>query len=330
MTRIAEFQLNRSILTDIRENKERYTQLSNEASSGLKVSNPGDSKFSSSIAAYRDALARIEGHKSRIANIEGILSFQDNGISQAGDLLVSAKELATQGANETLGAAQRADLAKQVFALRDHMVDLANSQYQGKFIYNGANNTTAPYTKDTYAAPASGSESIRYVFSAAAGSTQANSVTIADNVSVQTNTPGSTVFNRAIGALEELGRALSGYGTGVNGATGLPDGTGAAYTLPAQATQQTKDIQAAMDAVETARQNDILPERVSLGARLARLDSARAVMELTKTDAETALADMQNVDMAETATNLSQAQTALEASYTVSARVLKMSILDYI
>lgn len=332
MTRIAENQLARSVLSDIRENRSRYDKYSNEVSSGLKVTDPGDSKFSSTIVQYRQTLGRIESHKTRISAVKAQISFQDNVVQQASEMLVRAKELATQAANEVMGSDQRAQASKEVMAIRDQLVNLANSRYQGKYVFGGADDTNQPYNKAVnYTVPASGSLSERWVYDSAAtdpASALTRTVNVTDDVSVDVNTPGNEIFDRAIQGLERLGRAMGGYRTTLT--SGAPDGGGTAYTLPADMSEQSKAITDAMDFVEKARQEDVMPERVSLGARLSRLGSAESMLELTKADAEQVLNNLQNADYATSATNLSQAQTALEASYTVSSRILKMTILDYL
>ena len=330
-TRISQNQLSRTILTDILDNRERLNKYSNEISSGLKVIEPGDSKFSGTISQYRETLSRLEGHLGRVSAVTSYISFQDNVVTQVNDLLIRAKELATQAANETYSAENRAQVAKEVFAIRDQIVDLANSKYQGKYVYGGTDDDDPPYDAAAYDMPASGSASERYVYddtSVDPGGALTRTVNLTDDISIVVNTPGNQIFDNAIQALERLGRALEGYST--NPASGAPDGTGAAYNLPDETALQTRAISDAINLIDTARESDIMPERVSLGARLRRLESAESLIGLTRTDAEEVLNNLQSADLADAATNLQQAQTALEASYTVSARILNLSILDYL
>jgi len=332
--RISENQLVRQLLSDIGRNRQSYNKYSQELSSGYAVVEPGDSKFSSTIAQYRQMMARIQGHETRINAVSGLLSFQDNIMSQVSDLLVRAKELATQAANETVGAEVRAQMAEEIFAIRDHLINLANSRYQGKYIYGGLDDDDPPYDiVGNFAVPADGKETEVYRYDDTAadpGAALTRNVAVADDVTVTVNTPGNQIFDNSIIALEKLGRALKGYSTSLDSGTKLPDGTERAYNLPGEMSLQTQAIQECITALESARQNDIMPERVSLGARLRRLDTASSLLKLTKDDAESVLNSLQNADYATAATNLSQAQVALQASYTVSQRVLNMNILDYL
>ena len=71
-------------------------------------------------------------------------------------------------------------------------------------------------------------------------------------------------------------------------------------------------------------------ERVDLGGKLRRLDTADSLLDLGKVNAQELLDKLQNADTVESASKLQLAQTALTASYTVTSRVLNLSILDYI
>ncbi|MFM1848984.1 MAG: hypothetical protein RL417_2458, partial [Pseudomonadota bacterium] len=280
--------------------------------------------------SFRDSIARIEGYKTRIATVQSSLAFQDDLLKQVDELVTRARELATQAANEPNSSTTRASMANEVFALRDQLVVLANTRDSTGYIFGGADNDDPPYDRVAdYASPASGLAAVRYRFDAEAGTQQQRSTAVTDDISITVNTPGDQLFDNALYALERLGRAMSGYQTTVDG-SGVPDGTGAAYNFPTDFTQQTRDIQSALDDLIGASRDDLLPERVSLGARLSRLEAAQSIIEVNKANAEEVLGKLQNADSVEAISNLTLAQNALEASLQVTVRVLKQSILDFL
>ena len=328
MTRITEQQLRRTLVSDLRQNREFVNRYSAELSSGYAVSVPGDSNVSGTVAQFREALDKIAGYKQRISTVTSVLSLQDEVTSQANEVLIRAKEIATQAASETNDPANRAQLANEVWQLRDQLASLANTQYQGRYIYGCADDDDPPYDPQTYAVPATGSASTRYAFDNESGTSDTRSVKITDDLTITVNTPADELFGNAMSALERLGRALDGYDT--LPASGAPDGSGAAFNLPGDFAAQTAAIQNAINLLDTARTTDIMPERVALGGKLKRLDGAMSVLEMSETNAKSVLARLQDADYAESASNLTQAQTALQASYTVTTRVLSLSILDYL
>lgn len=328
MTRTSEIQSQRQLVAQTLENRSRVLKYANEVSSGVKAALPSDTVDGGTIARYRQTLEKIDAYTTTISRTKSLMTFQDDVLSQANDLLIRAKEIAQQGANESVNQVARQHLAEEVYQVRDHMVSLANSTYQGRFVFGGADDDDPPYDEAAYTEPASGEASKRYVFDNEAGTSTTRTLAVTDDLSISILTPANQVFGTAIEALERLGRALGGYAT--TPASGTPDGGGAAYTFPADYKQQTADILKTIDMINDARDNDILPERVSVGGRLRRLETGESLLALTKNSALEVLSRIQDADETESAANLAQAQTALQASYSVTAKVLRLTILDYI
>lgn len=328
MTRISENQLSRSLILDIQNNQTLVNKYAEEVSSGYKVQKPGDSSRSATISQFQQLLERLEGHQERTTYVDGMLMYQEGIVANANDLLVRAQEVAAQAGNETIDPALRSALADEVFQIRDQMVTLANSRYQGRYIYGGADDDDPPYDATTYTNPAAGSASERYIHDGEDGTDVTRTVRITDDLSIRVNTAGSQVFDNAIYALERLGRALEGYRT--EPAVGQPDGSGTAYSLPAEYDEQTQDIIDTIDLLRTAREDDVMLESASIAARLRRVDGARQVLDLGKTQAQEMLDSLQNADYFESASNLTEAQTALQASFTVTAQILRQSILNFL
>ena len=308
-----------------RENVNRYSQ---EVSTGVAVNTPGDTNVAGTISLYKETLDKVDGFRKRIESVKSALTFQDDVMNQMNEILIRAKEVASQAANETNTPAVRSQMAAEIFQLRDQMAQLANSKYQGKYIYGGADDDDPPYDAQTYTNPSIAPANQRYTFDAEAGTSITRNANITDSLSVRVNTPGNQLFSSSLQALERLGRALEGYETLPAG--GAPDGTGAAYTFPADFTRQTDAIQDSITLIDSARENDIMPERVDLGGRLRRLDGASAILDVSEQSAQDTLSKLQDADPTFSISALTQAQTALQASLSVTARVLNVSILDYV
>lgn len=328
MRRVSENQSVRQLVTNALENKRRLADISNQLTTGIKVNKPSDSVDAGAISRYRQHIAKSESYLNTISQAKSFLQFQDNIMNEANEILIRAKELAQQGANETLGGTSREQIAQEVYQLRDQMAQLANSSYQGRFVYSGSDDDDPPFDQTTYVEPASGSANVRYVFDGDPGKDVSKSVRITDDITVALNTPADELFGTSLEALERLSRALGGYKT--LPASGTPDGTGGAYVFPNELHQQTADIKTCIDLLNTARDTQIIPERVIVGGRLRRLETGEALLELTKSSAKEVLNRLQDADETETAANLQQAQTALQASYSVTAKILRLTILDYV
>ena len=199
-------------------------QLSEQQlSTGRRVNQPSDDP-----AAYAQTEV-LSQQSSAITNdvsiadqVQSQLSTVDNVLSSAGNALDSAVQLATQGADATTSTSQMADLGKEVNALLSQMIGLANSQYDGSYVFSGDKVLTAPYS-------AAG------IYS---GGTNGNSVELSDGTSMQVNFNGQLIFGDAttgpIGALSALAAALN-----------AGNKTAVATTLP--------QLQASIQQIATAR-----------------------------------------------------------------------------
>lgn len=326
--RIADKNRLNLLLQGLQSHQQSYLRYSQQLSTGVRVENPGDDPNFSLISFNELKLADTDSFKKRISFLKGYFDFLDENLNQANNVLIRAKEIAQQAANETYSPEMRERLSHEVFQLRDHLVRLANATYQGRYVWGGSADDNPPVDLSSYTVPSSGPASQRYVFDSEPGRDVFRQVQVSPDFTVQMNDSGFETFARAIGALERLGRALAGYST--NPPTGLPNGTGSAYNFPNDFSNQTAAIRNALDLLEDARANDIGNQRTIIASRLTRLDISMQILRLDQGAAEDYLAKVRDVDVAEAATKLKLTETFLQATYQVISRVSRLNLLDYI
>ncbi len=332
--RVTEAQTRRTVISQITTHRNDIEKYSNQVTTGLKVEEPGDSKQSGTISSYRESINRNDAHLERVSSVKSLLEFQEGVVSSLSDYVIRAQELATQGANETYSVESRSALAQEVYAIRDSVVALANSTYQGVYIYGNSDDDDPPYDKVANYTPDTGtSADARYAFDNETGTSAVKNVTITDSLSVQVSTSGDDVFSNLIYGLERLGRALDGYSTTVDG-NGVPTGEGEAYDFENDYknafSKQTSDITTCLDLIDKANKEDVSVEKSSLAGRLTRLEISQSILKINNESSTSALATLQEVDIYEAATNLTNAQTALNASFLVTNKLLNSTLLDYI
>jgi flagellin-like hook-associated protein FlgL len=94
MTRTSEIQSQRQLVAQTLENRKRVLKYANEVSSGVKAALPSDTVDGGTIARYRQTLDKIDAYTTTISRTKSLMTFQDDVLSQASDLLVRAKEIA--------------------------------------------------------------------------------------------------------------------------------------------------------------------------------------------------------------------------------------------
>jgi flagellin-like hook-associated protein FlgL len=138
------------------------------------------------------------------------------------------------------------------------------------------------------------------------GNSTVNNVPVGNSLSVATNVPGSQLFTSGANMIGSLNGLI----------TALQSGTSA-------------QIQTATTAV-SASLNSVTQQRVPLDNSISQLSSQESFLSqetLTLTTQQTALV---GVNLATSATNLAQAETANSAVLAAAAKVLPQTLLNYL
>lgn len=268
--RVSDNQVFSALNKHLNRTKAEVAQAQERASSGLAVAKPSDDPV-----AY--AAARRERSKKALADA-GLkatdlalthLTGADEALSIATDGVARAKELALQGASDTLGPDQRRGLAEEVRKIREQMVTLGNTEIAGSYVFAGYKDNVAPYDN---AGTFRGDTATKEV-SAYPG--MKTSASVSGDEAFGTSGSGTDIFS----ALDALANALEANDpAGVRTALpGLDEGEKRILATRSR-------IGSIMDGVETARS---VADRYSYSgeieaARLTEVDEVSAVADLLK------------------------------------------------
>ncbi|MCB0345850.1 MAG: flagellar hook-associated protein FlgL [Bdellovibrionales bacterium] len=363
--RVTQTNLTSSFIQQIQKIREEIALTQQQVSSGVRVNNPSDDPSRAGIiSGLNGTLSRINEHKQRIAYVTNMLSQQESLVTEANNIMIRASEIATQAITETQGTDERAAMAEEIFALRDTLVQLANTKVYGKYIYAGADDSVAPFQDmqasfpwdepGTLVTPSgTGDPSLVHTMFAIPTTTvdplysqisapfdpitefeladRLRTVNISDDQTVRVNSNGLEVFGRAINTLEKLGRSMSGYiNDTFDPTTGLSNGDGGAYTFPDEFQLQTDALRALFDDLETARTEDLIAERQSIGARMSRVELAEQIISEVELGTREARSIHQDADIFDAASRLTQLQTSLEATLSSGVQLTQLSLLDFL
>jgi flagellar hook-associated protein 3 FlgL len=184
-----------------------------ELGTGSRINQPSDDPAGAAqLIQISDQNSQGDSFQRSIASLSGQFSTADATLASVVTALQRAISLGVEGANGTLSATDRADVASELSGIRDQLLSLANTSYQGQFIFAGTAETQ-PFVLD-----ASSASGVTY-----AGNTDVNQVAIGNGYQLQVNVPGSQIFNGAGGdvfqSMQDLITALNsntGIGAAVN------------------------------------------------------------------------------------------------------------------
>jgi flagellar hook-associated protein 3 FlgL len=292
MLRVTEGSTSRGTLVGLQASAGRLSALQQQLSSGRQITRPSDDPTGTvSALQLRSQLKQLTQYQASGTDALGWLTTVDSAYSSISGQLQQVRTLVVQGMNTGTGsAASNEALAQQVDQARASLLSLANSSYLGRPVFGGT-------TAGTVAFDTSGS----YV-----GDNGTVSRTVGPNTTVDLNTPGTTGFGPNGSNLFDLLSTIS------NDLRTNPSGLGADLT--------------ALDA----RQVAITGDQALAGAKYQRIQGVQTTSNANTIQLKSQLSDLQDIDLADMAVQVSTANAAYQAALATTAKVSQISLLDFL
>jgi flagellar hook-associated protein 3 FlgL len=115
-----------------------YQNEGQQLSTGKSLNAPSDDPtvIAQDLTVRADNSVQTQIGKN-LTNLGNELTTVDGSLSSLTNILQSARNLAVEGASDTVNASQRGDIATQIDQLLNEAVGLANTQYNGKYVFGG-------------------------------------------------------------------------------------------------------------------------------------------------------------------------------------------------
>lgn len=295
-------RVNPNIFPDIQSALNQSQAALNNAlqavATGKSVNQPSDNPAASAgLVQNQIEMANVDQYTQNASSASSQVQAASSALSNVVSLLTKAIADGTQGANGTNSTSSLQALTQDVQNVLTSVVSQANSSYQGSYLFGGTDTSNTPFT------PNAGSPT-GYQYN---GNTNQNSVAVGDNQSTQVNLPGSQIFTSAsanvLGSLSQLVTALqSGNSAQISTAT-------ASVTSALNYVSQQQEFYGNADAQLSAQTTFLQQETVNLTSQQNTLSG---------------------VNLAQAATNLTQAETANSAALAAAAKVMPMTLLNYL
>lgn len=267
-----------------------------EIATGRSVNAPSDNPAASALEVQNNDQATFNaGYLQNLTTVNGQLSAADSALASVTTALQRAISLGVQGATGTLTDADRAAIAQELQGIQSQIVSLANTSYQGNYLFAGTATGAPPY-----AASASDPSGVTY-----SGNSGVNQVSIGSGYQLEINQPGSQLFsassNNVFLALNNLILAI----------------------------QSNTNIGTAVGAMSSAS-SYLSAQRVFYGNAMNQAQSQTTYLNTAKQQIAQQENSLVGVDLATAATNLSSAQTDAQATLAAISKFSQMSLFDYL
>ncbi|MFT9598155.1 flagellar hook-associated protein FlgL [Mesobacillus sp.] len=294
--RITQSMLSSNSLRNLSESYRRMGQYQDQLATGKKITKPSDDPVVAMKGMfYRSNLTEVEQYKRNLSELYLWMENSEAGIEQANNGLQRVRELVIQGKNGSLSPTDREAIAREVEQIKDDLVQVANTQVSGRYIFHGT---------DTDHPPVATANPPKVAANLADPDINSYKVEISRGVSLRANVDPNGVFN------QELFDVVQGIQT----------------ALESDNAAELEDLLGRLDG----SMDKLSAERSELGARNNRLEMIDDRIAQQEIMANRVLSDNEDADIERVITDLKTQESVHRAALGVGARILQPTLLDFL
>lgn len=293
--RVTSMMKTTQLLGNLRHMSGNIQDWQNKLATGKRIHRPGDDPVGIGYQMrYDTELSRSKEFLENARTGNGILSTMDKLMQQANDVLKRAKVITQQAATGTVPEDARQAIAAEMRQLKDQLVLIGNSSYNGRYLFNGQKMDVPPYTSAN-AANESTDDGIFYL-------------NVSPSVSVPVSLSGEQIFGDA----------------------GDPDNTFKILedTIAHLEANDQDQLLADMDRYDIGADR-IAKMWAEIGARTNRFELVENRILDEQVTLEELRGKVANVDMADAIMQLKIQENVLQAALSTGARISQMSLIDF-
>lgn len=284
--------------------QERMYVLQTQGSSQKRITKASDDPLGTARSlSLRASLATVDQYSANAARGKAQLGNVDGALDSITQSLRNAKQYALTGATATTDATTRSNLATQVQQVIDSVVSQMNTTYLDRFVFGGNQTQTTPITADP-----TGPTPYKYNGDAGVATAQ-----VSDTTGVDVSITAAKVLN--FGGVTDASR---------------PDTLSVLVSLKNHLLSgDTAAMQTDISNIDAATKS-VVGQRGAMGTNAAQLDLYSTRLVDTQTNLTNQLSGVEDVDVAQTITQLQTEQNVYQAALLVAARMSQQNLGDYL
>jgi flagellar hook-associated protein 3 FlgL len=286
------------LLSAIQQSDQNVNVAEQQLSSGLAVNQLSDNPAAAaSDVLNRNQYSQDDQFLQNLSTLQSRFQTADSTLSNVVTALTQALSLGTEGATGTLSTQDRQAITAEVQGIQTQIAGLANTQSQGSYLFAGTAVNTQPFTVN------STTGAVTYNGNAGVASTQ-----LSNGDSINTNIPGSQLFQNSagsvFGSIQDLVTALQGGNTTTIG-------------------NAVTEVQDALSTLDT--------QRVFYGNALNEISQSENFLNQDQINLSSQQNALIGADSATAASDLVQAETDNQAILSATSRTLSLpNLLTYL
>lgn len=306
--RTTQSATNNTMLEYILSSQSKYNELAVQASSQKKINTPSDNPVDAmNVLNVNKQLSQLNGYLNNMAMSNNELAVMDNTFGAINKSLQRLSDIGVQASNGTNNPQALQNMKIEVDQIIKNITSLGNTQFNGAYLFSGTNTATQPFTE----IPTGG---VQY------NGTPQNAdyqryIQIAEGVTVPINVPGDQL--------------LGSYDAATDTGTGMMK-TLYQFSNALGATPPNFDtIRSNIDKIKSSIDNTS-SIRTNFASITSRFDMTKNSIDTNILQLKSYKSNLEDLDLAEAVTKLSQQELALKATMAVSSQMMQqVSLLNY-
>jgi flagellar hook-associated protein 3 FlgL len=297
--RVTQSMLSNNMLRNLSKSYDNMGTYMDQLNTGKKINRPSDDPVVAVKGMdYRSQLLQVEQYQRNTNEVHNWMDNTDDALDQATKALQRIRELAVQASNDTYDDSERKNIKEEIEQLKEHLVDIANTNVNGKYIFNGTNTDVAPITKPI---------------------TDVNSTIIDTNINIDSS-PVNIEVSKGI----EIKANVD-----AEGIFGGDSFKNIQNFINALENGSQEDIEASIATIDT-NINNVLNARADLGARMNRLDLIENRLGSQEISATQMMSKNEDIDYEEVITQLITQESIHRAALSTGSRIIQPTLVDFL
>lgn len=292
-----------NITKNISDNYWRMGELQEKISSGSSLLKPSaDPRGYSRSLELQEALSRIDAYETSIRDFTARLTSYEDQVDNLTTNIRNLRQIVLSASNSATQTQVKDSNVDEVNSVIDSMINIANSNAAGGYMFSGSKIDTKPFTVQRDSSQVTG-----VVYNGDAGEI---TVSITSEEKIRINLSGEVVFGGRAGRDEDLfQRAIDVRNQIENG--------------------DMDGLNESLGKIDNILDN-LLAKRMEIGVNMKHIEGVGELHDALKLDFEKENSAIQDVDLPGTISKLLNQEMVYKASLEIAARAQRISLLDFI
>ena len=297
--RITQSMLQNNMLKNLYSSQAQMNKYLTQINTGKKISRPSDDPvIVMKGMGYRTEVTEVEQYRRNTSEIWNWMDHTDDALDKATKAMQRIEELAVQAANDTYDKDEREAIAKEVEQLQRQLVEIANTNVNGKYIFNGTDTNLQPVEVDAEG---------NVIVTDTDGRNQYVNIEVSKGITFDVNMDPDKMFNKELFAnIDDFISALK-----------------------SDDSNQQDEMNSALENLRKGT-TDIVNTRAELGAKMNRLELIEDRLSHQEIIAKDTIMKNEGVDFEEAVMNLLTQEVIHRAALSAGSKIVQPSLVDFL